>query len=250
MGLPRAVILIALAGVTGCESCGSEDLVDAPGPASYTVSASWRVTDLADAELACDQVDGRFVSVTFFHIATGRLFTDAFNCFRKTGTRSLEEGEYMIGFELTDQLGPLVAVAPRRYMIDGDTTLDEVKFQLDPFGDLVMTLETPLPTNCSGGSQITGMSIEMYRSNGTCQTSTLAIEPATTYAINCTAPMITGCIEKDRRVTAAHFPAGEYRIRVVAQQGATPCWLHDQRHRIRAAGLRRTVALPLTKTCN
>ena len=252
MGLARVVlvILVALAGLSGCESCGAEDPVDARGPATYTVSASWRVTDLGDAEIPCDRVDGQFVTVTFFQFATGQSFTDAFDCFRKTGSRSLEEGEYQIGFELTDRLGTLVTLPPRRYRIAGDTALDEVKLQLDPFGDLVMTLETTLPMSCAGGSPITDMTLEMYRSDGSCQTSTLAIEPAATYTIDCTAPMTAGCIEKDRRVTAAHFPADEYRIRVVALQGAMPCWLHDQRHRIRAAGLRRTVTLPLTKTCN
>ncbi|HWO20798.1 MAG TPA: hypothetical protein VNO30_18655 [Kofleriaceae bacterium] len=252
MGLPRAVlvILVVLAGLSGCESCGAEDPVDAPGPAAYTVSASWRVTDLGDVEIPCERVDGQFVTVTFFQAETGQSFTDVFDCFRKTGSRSLEAGEYLIGFDLADRLGTLVTLPPRRYVIAGDTALDEVKLPLDPFGDLVMTLETPLFASCGGGSQITDMTLELYRSDGSCQTSTLAIEPAATYPINCAAPMSAGCIEKDQRVTAAHFPADEYRIRVVALQGAMPCWLHDQRHRIRAAGLRRTVTLPLTKTCN
>jgi hypothetical protein len=51
-------------------------------------------------------------------------------------------------------------------------------------------------------------------------------------------------------VTATRLPAGEYRIRVVALQGANLCWLHDQPHRIRAAGLGRSEVLPMMKTCN
>lgn len=250
MGFLRAVILVALAFAAGCESCGSDDPVDAPGVSSHTVAFSWRVTDLSNVELACDRIDAQFVTVTFFRSRTGEGFTEVFDCFRKSGGRTLEEDDYLIGFELADRFGTIATVAPRRYSVAADLITDEAKFQVDPFGDLVMTLETPLAANCAGGSQITGMTIEMYRSSGSCQTSMLAIEPASTYTINCTSPNVTGCIEKNRRVTAAHFPADEYRIRVVALQGANPCWLHDQRHRIRAAGLRRTVALPLTKSCN
>jgi len=50
-------------------------------------------------------------------------------------------------------------------------------------------------------------------------------------------------------VTATRIPAGEYRIRVVGLQGSMTCWLHDQRQRVRAAGLSRTTTLPLTRTC-
>jgi hypothetical protein len=250
MGFLRVVILVALAFVCGCESCEPDDPIDAPGVSSHTVSFSWRVTDLSDVELACDRIDVQFVTVSFFPPRTGKGFTESFDCFRKTGTRVVEEDDYLIGFEIADRFGTIATVAPRRYSVVADLAADEAKFQLDPFGDLVMTLETPLAANCAAGSQITGMTIEMYRASGSCQTSVLAVEPAGTYTINCTSPNVTGCIEKDRRVTAAHFPADEYRIRVVALQGANPCWLHDQRHRIRAAGLRRTVALPLTKSCN
>jgi hypothetical protein len=245
MGFLRVVILVALA--CGSGSCGDDA---PPPPRSHTVSLSWRVTDLSDVELACDRIDARSVTVTFTRLRTGESLLPAmFDCASKTGTRLLEEDDYLIGFELADPFGTLVTLPPKRYSITAATAIEEAKLRLDPFGDLEMTLETPQQANCSAGSQITGMTIEMYRSGGACQTSTLAIEPSTTYTINCTSPNVTGCIEKDRRVTATHFPADEYRIRVVALQGANPCWVHDQRHRIRAAGLRRTVVLPLTKSC-
>jgi hypothetical protein len=245
------VVLFAVAGVCAGAACDSEETVDAgPGSVKQTVSFSWQVTDLSDAELPCDQIDAQFVTVSFFRTLTGEGFNEVFDCFRKAGTRVLDEGEYMIGFELADRFGTLATRPLQRFRVAGDTTLDEVRFRIDPSGGLVLTLDTGLPANCSGGSLITGMTIEMYRADATCQMSTLTIEPSGSYAINCASPPATGCIEKDRDVTAAGVPAGEYRIRVVGLQGANLCWEHDQRHRVRAAGLSRTLVLPLLKTCN
>ena len=79
--------------------------------------------------------------------------------------------------------------------------------------------------------------------------SNTAIEPSTSYPVNCMSPGVTSCIEKDRHVIAARLPAGEYRIRVVGMQGGSPCWLSDQREQVRAAGLGRSLVLPMTKTC-
>jgi hypothetical protein len=68
--------------------------------------------------------------------------------------------------------------------------------------------------------------------------------------VSCAAPNTTGCLEKDQEVSGTNLPAGEYRIRVVGLQSAIPCWEHDQLHRVRAAGLGRTLVLPLMKICN
>jgi hypothetical protein len=249
MGLLHVVILATAAGVCGCEGCDPDVVVDA-ATGKRTVSVAWKVTDLGDLELACDQIDAQFVTVSFFRPRTGEGFTEVFDCFRKMGARVLEEGEYSIGFELADRFGTLAAMPPRRYEIAGDVALDEVRFRIDPFGGLVLALDTGQPANCSGGSQITGMTIALYRADGACQTSTLTIESSGPYPVNCAAPNVTGCIEKDQDVTAASIPAGEYRIRVVGLVGANPCWEHDQRHRVRAAGLSRMLVLPLAKTCN
>lgn len=252
MGLLRVVILAALAGVcvAACGSCEGDDAVDAPGAARRTVSFAWKVVDLSDLELACDRIDAQLVTVTLFRIRTGEGFTEVFDCFRKTGTKELEDGAYMIGFELGDRFGTLLTVAPRRYEVTADGALDEVKFRIDPFGNLIFTIDTGLPANCASSTQITGMTISLAHSNGLCEGTTLAIEPSTSYTINCVSPNVAGCIEKDRRVTATHIPADDYRIRIVASQGPTACWLLDQRQRVRAGGFTRTLALTLAKTCN
>jgi hypothetical protein len=250
MGLLRAVVLVAVVGACACacDGCEPEVVVDA-AVGKRTVSLSWRLTDPAGGELACDRVDGQFVTVSFFRTRTGQGFTEVFDCFRRMGSRALEEGEHTIGFELADRFGTIARIAPRRYDITGDQALDEVVFQVEPSGGLVLALDTGQPANCSSGSQITGMTIALYRADGACETATLAIEGGGSYAVSCAAPNIAPCIEKDRDVTAS-LPAGEYRIQIVGLHGANPCWEHDQRHRVRAAGLVRTLMLPLTKTCN
>ncbi len=248
MGLLRAVVLVAVAGACGCEGCEPEPVVDAAA-GKRTVSLAWRVTDPAGTDLACEQVDGQFVTVSFFRTRTGEGFTEVFDCFRGTGTRALDPGEYTIGFELADRFGTLGAIAPRRYDVAGELALDEVAFRIEPTGGLVLALDTGQPASCGGSSQITGMTIVLYRGDGACETATLEIEGAGPYEVSCTAPNVAPCIEKDRDVTAT-LPAGEYRIRVVGLHGANPCWEHDQRHRVRAAGLVRTLMLPLARTCN
>jgi hypothetical protein len=244
-----AVIAAAVVGVLGCQ-VPDDPVGDAALP-RQVVSVAWKVTDLADAELACDRIDAQFMTVTFFRVQTGEGFTEVFDCFRGGGMRELEEGEYMIGFELADRFGTLATRASQPYRVEGPTAVEEARFRIDPRGTLVFTLDTGLAANCGGGSSISGMTIEVYRPDGGCLGGTLAIEGAAPpYTINCANPPVASCLEKDRDVTAASVPAGEYRIRAVGRQGTMPCWLHDQRHRIRAAGLGRTVVMPMTKTCN
>lgn len=243
-----AGVVAAAAGALGCQV--PDDPVHDATPPRQVVSVAWKLTDLADAELTCDRLDAQFMTVTFFRVETGEGFTEVFDCFRGGGMRELVEGEYSIGFELADRFGTLATRAPQRYRIEGPTAVEEVRFRIDPRGSLVFTLDTGQAANCGGGSAISGMTIEVYRPDGGCLGGTLAIEGAAPYTVNCPNPPVTSCLEKDRDVTAASVPAGEYRIRVVGRQGAMPCWLHDQRHRIRAAGLGRTVVLPMTKTCN
>jgi hypothetical protein len=247
MGLLRVLVPAVLAGVGGCE--GYEDPVDAPPPSPRTVSLSWKVMDLNNVEISCAQIDAPFVTVGFFKVQTGAGFTEVFDCFRKGGTKLLDDGEYMITFEVADRLGTLMTLPAKRYRIAGDTAIDEATFAIDPVGTLVFTLDTGQAANCGAGSQLTGMTIELLHLDNSCEMATLAIEPSTSYPVNCVSPGVTSCIEKDKRVTATRIPAGEYRIRVVGLQGSMPCWLHDQRQRVRAAGLSRTATLPLTRTC-
>jgi hypothetical protein len=251
MGLLRVVVLAALAALCGCEGCDPGDVVDAPGAVKQTLSASWKVVDLDGTELACEQVDAQFVTVSFFRPVTGEAFNEVFDCFRKAGTRDLDEGEYLIGFELADRFGTLVAVSPRRFQVRGDTTLEEVTFRIEPSGALAFTVEAiGQAANCEGGANITGMTIELYQAGGACETTTLMIESVGPYLVSCTAPNATGCLEKGQEVSGTNLPAGEYRLRVVGLQSAIPCWEHDQLHRVRAAGLGRSLVLPLRKICN
>jgi hypothetical protein len=250
MGLLRVVALAAMAALCGCEGCDPGDLADAPGPVKQTLTVSWKVVDLNDVELACEQVDAQFVTISFYRMVTGDAFIEVFDCFRKVGSRELVEGEYMIGFELADRFGTLAAVSPRRFQVRGDTTLEEVKFRIDPLGALTFALEAAgAATNCTGGANITAMAIELYVGTS-CQMVTLQIAGGAPYVVSCSAPNNTTCIERDRDVSAVRLPAGEYRIRVVGFAGASACYEHDQLHRVRAAGLGRTLVLPLMRTCN
>lgn len=253
----RRVVALAVAVAVGgaCAACGgSEEPADAPPPPpppQRTVSLAWTVTDPAGAALTCDAVDGRFVTVTFFQHSIGQGFSEVFDCFRLAGTRVLEESDYTIGFELSDRFGTLATLPTRRYTVASDLAIDPAKFTIDPVGDLTFTLDTGLTTNCGGASPITAMTIELYRADGTtCEPAALTIDPATPYQVNCAAPPSAACLEKDTHVSGARLPAGEYRIVATALEGATPCWQYDQRQRIRAAGLSRSVTLPMTKICN
>jgi hypothetical protein len=251
MWFVRAAFLAVLAGLCGCEDCSPEPDPDAPGTGKRTLSIGWKVMDLNNVELLCEQVDAQFVTVSFYRMVTGEAFNEVFDCFRKTGSRELLEGEYQIGFDLADRYGSIVTLSPRRVQVRGDTSFDDVQFRIDPVGSLVFTLEATGPaSNCAAGAQISSFTILLNQANGNCQSTTLTVESAPPYMINCAAPNSMGCIEKTQHVTATNLPAGEYRIRVIGAQTAMPCWQHDQLHRIRAARLVRMEALPLMKTCN
>lgn len=246
MGLPRVLTFAVLACACGGDPDGPIVPVDAT---QRTVTVAWKVADLADVEIPCETLGAQFVTVNFVRTRNGQGFTEVFDCFRGSGSRTLDEGEYMIGLELADGFGMIATVPPQRYLVTGDLALDDATFEVEPFGSLDFTLDTGQPANCDAATQITGMSIALSHTDGTCEPARLTIEPSTPYTVDCASPVTTSCIEKDRRVTAARLPAGEYRIRVVGLQGANPCWLSDQRERVRGAGLPRSLVLPMMKTC-
>lgn len=258
MCLRTAVLGAALLSVAACGGGGG--FPDAPeGPDAFvggTLSLDWSLVKMADGTpIDCDQVGGVTVTLLLRNRAFQGGFTEVFSCNTKMGTTALVPvGTYDIGFELTGVTG-LISTAPQQMGLvvsqGANTPLEPVSFIVNAVGGLDLRIDALAQAgNCdpiaSNGAGITGMRITLnHASGGACETATLMIG-ATPYAINCTTPVTTGCIEKTTAVTASNLPSDGYQIHVRADQATgTNCFTNDDSIRVPVNGvaLMRTLNL-------
>lgn len=245
--------LFVIAALVACGSGGGfpdARVVDTVVPGTF--SLDWIVTDAADRSIACDTIGANSVTVLAHNRAFSGGETQVFSCRTGTGvSQALAPGTYDFEFQLIGQ-SDVIATAPAQRGVEvvaGDNVrLAPLTFKVTATGALSLTLLTGRSAgNCSsppGGGGITSTQITLQRAaTGACEPQLLAISasavsgaPATTYQVDCAAPIAGPCIERDQIVTASSVPSGGYTIHIVATQGASVCWNNDDTIQVPPSG--------------
>lgn len=239
-----ALRLLLIAVVAACGSGGGfpdARVTDATIPGTFSID--WVVTDEADRSVACDSISANSVTVLAHNRAFVGGSTQVFSCRTGSGvSEALPPGLYDFVFQLVGQNGE-IATAPEQRGIEvkpgGNVRLTPLTFKVVASGALSLTLRTGRAGgNCAsppGGGGITSTQLTLEHSpSGACEPLLLSISAsnasgaaATTYQVNCAAPMVGPCIEYDQTITASAVPSGGYTIRIRALQGATICWTNN-----------------------
>lgn len=226
-----------------------------------TLSVAWNLVKMADGTpVACDPVGGQGVTLLLRNRAFQGGSTEAFSCNSKMGTTpQIPVGTYDVKFELNGISG-LIATGAEQMGFEvtagNDTALDPVTFTVDATGKVALKIDAlKAGGNCAAapnGGGITGTTITLnHASGGACEPAVLTLTPAvgapTTYTINCTTPVVTGCIESTTAITAT-VPADNYQIHVRGRQAANECFINDDSIRVppNSGTLTRTLNLAAT----
>lgn len=261
VGLPGLAALIACA-VGGCSSCDDGGFpIDAAMPDATlrgTVSLAWSLTDQTGHPIQCDDVGATFVFLELRSKSSLSGTVASFSCGNSPSmSPPIDVGTYDIRFELHAQGLTLVSAAGQSNVViaaNQDTRLAPVTFAVDTNGKLVLSLvAAPKPSNCDGttmmGAGISGMTITLVRGDGGCApvtfVRTLGTKTVDTYAVNCTSPRVSTCIENDETLTVASMPSGPYTIHVRGKINVADCWINDDALTVPAQGNARVEILNL-----
>jgi hypothetical protein len=232
----RRTLVLALLAACG-DAGGFPDAPLADTPPTGTFSLSWTVVDQNNAPLACERIAAQSMTVLTHHKAFDGGGTQIFNCNGGTGSsQALFAGPYDMNFELSGTFGLLARGATQSSVtvpVNGNVQLDPVTFQVEALGGVAFTLATGKSGgNCgatsAGGAGIDAMTITLQRnSDGACAPITLAISGGGTYTINCTSPVVTGCIESTQTLTASGIASDAYTIHVRGRIGTKDCYINN-----------------------
>jgi hypothetical protein len=232
--------------------------VDATEPGTF--SLDWTVVDSDNMPLACERIDGQAMTVIPRNIAIDGGNTQIFTCGSGSGTsQAILAGTYSIDFELTSPMFGLLATAPQQNQVvvrsGQDTHLEPVTFQVDATGGLALNLSAGAGGNCAVMDTV---SIALtHASDGACEPLVLDVgagatsgKPASTYTINCAAPLDVPCIENDQTITAMGVTSDQYTIRLRGKKtGVTSaCWTNDDSLRVPPLGMTLTRTLNFAAT--
>jgi hypothetical protein len=227
--------------------------------ATGTVSLTSSMVDLSGSPIGCDRIDPGETLLRMSSL-TGSPITEALPCAISSVTSSpVSAGVYDVTPELRSAGSLLAVAADQRGVVvwsGADTPLSPVSFVVDATGDLAISLRAGAASgNCiplaSGGAGITTMTITMTRTvaggGSGCAAITLTRrrgnETIGQYVINCSTPMVAGCIENDEVLTASSMASGAYRIIVAGRILARDCWSGDGMMQVPAG--RRTLVTEL-----
>jgi hypothetical protein len=214
---------------------------DQPGPTG-TFSVSWSVIDQNSQPIACDRIAAQTMTVLTHNIAVEGGSTEPLGCSTGMGmSQGLTPGTYEMDFELAGTFGVLAMGAQQagvEIVANTNVELAPVSFQVEALGGVSLQLASgKAGGNCgtiaNGGAGINQVSITLnHNSDLTCEPVTLTIsagatQPGGMYTINCTTPVMRGCIESDQTITAMNVPSDSYTIRVRGFIGANVCWLNQ-----------------------
>jgi hypothetical protein len=214
---------------------------DGPGPTG-TFSATWTVVDQNNQPLSCDRIAALTMTVLVHNLAVEGGLPEAFSCSTGMGKSSgYPPGNYEMDFELSGTFGTLargVKQAPVRIEANTNLDLQPVTFQVEALGGVALKFSAGKPGgNCGAtnvnGAGITGVSITLtHNGDGTCEPVTFTItdgatQPGGTYTVNCTTPVVRGCIESDQTITATSIPADSYTIRIRGATAGPQCWVNN-----------------------
>lgn len=245
-------VLLTRAGLLTLVACGSgggfpdAPEIDAP-PAPGAFSLAWSLTDTDGNPVTCEQVGAVSVTLILHNRAEQGGFTEVFTCGVGMGTTpSLRPGSYDVAFELVGPGGGVpsgvIATAPSQQAVElgaGETVeLAPVVFDMDVTGGMKLHLSAGAaggncaPTDQSGAG-ITTMTLSLNKgSDQSCVPVTFtigagAIQPASTYTVNCASPVPAPCIESDQEVSVSGLVAGSYVIHIRGARGGSECYRND-----------------------
>jgi hypothetical protein len=222
--------LVALTSSSACGSCGPDPV------ARGSMSASWSITT-AGSITTCARVGATSVSLRLHNRTSGEDTASSFACPAAQGTTSpLPAGTYDATLALHAGDGVTIATAPMQAAITitaGQVTpLRPVAFAADDLGILVLsiaplrTAPTCLPHD-QGGQGITGHVIELLHAAGGCAAVTFRRMRGSmqvgTYTVNCSAPQVAPCIERDETLHSIDIAPGAYAVSVSALGGTLQC---------------------------
>ncbi|HEY0484398.1 MAG TPA: hypothetical protein VGD37_43055 [Kofleriaceae bacterium] len=224
--------LVAIASSTACGTCGPD--MAARGSAS----AAWSIT-VGGQPATCAQVGAASVSLLLHSRASGSDTVSSFACTQVLGATSpVVAGAYDATLTLHAADGATLAAMPTQASVSigaGEVTaLRPAAFAVSGRGKLVLSFATlSTRSNClphdQGGAGLTGEVIFFERIGGGCAAVTFTRSRGNTtigtYTVNCSAPPVASCIERDETLSIDDLESGPYAISVSALVGTTRCAL-------------------------
>lgn len=237
----RRTLLLVLLSACG-DGGGFPDAAVPDTPPTGTFSLTWSVIDQNSAPLPCERIAAQTMTVLTHHTAFDGGSTQIFTCKEGTGSsQAVFAGPYEMNFELSGTFGLLDTGIPQTNVqvpAGGNVQLDPVTFQVEALGGVAFTLATGKPGgNCgaanAGGAGIDGVTITLDRNSDlACAPITLTIsqgatQPGGAYTIDCTTPVVRGCIEADQTLTATGIASDAYTIHVRGKVGTKDCYINN-----------------------
>ncbi len=241
--------VLALVTVTlvGCGDGGGfpdAPVIDSP-PAPGTFTLAWTVSNVGGTAITCDQIGAQAVTALLRNRAVQGGSTEVFTCSTLSGmSQILAPGVYNIDFDLNgvggDPVTGVIATAPQQAGIEiksgQNTVLAPLAFSVNATGALKLKLMSSatagncVPTAQSGAGITTNTITVAKVGDGMCAPLTFTISAGTmggaagTYVVNCAAPAVAPCIERDQELTVSGVASGAYAISVKANRGGTVCF--------------------------
>lgn len=252
-GSTKILLVIALA-----SGCGGGNSTPDAGPADAavkngTMSLTWRITDMSDNALTCDDVAAGSVTITAQPTAGGFAVSAPFTCSDGTGSAEVAPGTYDVTVRLTSTLGTLASSAVMsgvEVVANQDVALGEQVFAVDPSGNFSFSIDTGASGgNCadagSGGGALTQLEIRLLDGSGSCVPTTFAIDDGTAspppdYQSDCAGATI-GCFAKDVTFSVAGADSGPHMLDIRGQKAGLDCYSRTADLIIPGAGLTRAL---------
>jgi hypothetical protein len=230
MSSPKLLCAVALALVTTSACCRCDRDATARG----NVAAVWSITAFGEPT-TCAHVGAATVSVLLHSRDGGNDAAFSFPCADAKATAAVAAGAYEATLSLRAVDGAPLSTAPVQAKVTIGAgqlvTLAPVTLVVFDRSRLVIALSA-LGTlaNCTsasqGGADLSGSEITLLRAEGGCEPVTFTRSRAGvtlgTYTVNCSAPTVAPCIERDELLTVDAIGSGPYAIRVRGYRGPVP----------------------------
>ena len=228
--------IAALVALTSSSACGNCSPVPVP-VARGSASASWSITTAGNVT-TCARAGAAAVSLLLHSRASGEDTLTSFACTDMQATTApLPAGTYDATLALHAADGGTMATAPLQAAITiaaGQVApLQPETFAADNrLGGLVLSI-VPLTTSPTclprdqGGQGITGHVVELLHAAGGCAAVTFKRMRGSmqvgTYTVDCSAPQVAPCIERNETLEGIDSAPGPYAVSVSALSGTVQC---------------------------
>jgi hypothetical protein len=213
---------------------------DSAGPTG-TFSVSWTVNDQNHKPISCDRIAAQTMTVLVHNLEVEGGLPEAFTCGTGMGmSQGFQPGTYEMDFELSGTFGTLargIKQAPVQIEPNANVELDPVTFEVEAIGGVVLKVSAGKVGGNCGAQNANGAGIEQvsitltHNSDGTCAPITFTISDGATqlggtYTVNCTTPVVRGCIESDQTISAQGIASDSYTIKIRGLITGKQCWLN------------------------